>query len=67
MSLFHNAVVTKYLQVLNQDSINQKWNEFAICFHNSERQITLETLKKSNVKKAFWENYLDNTAQKLTK
>ena len=28
---------------------------------------TLETLKKSNIKKAFWEQYLDNTVQKLKK
>ena len=38
MSLFQNAVVTKYLQALNQDSINQKWNEFTTYFHNPERQ-----------------------------
>lgn len=34
MSLFQNAVVTKYLQALSQDSINQKWNEFNVYYRN---------------------------------
>lgn len=53
MSLFQNAVVTKYLQALNQDSINQKWNEFTIYFHNLERQENIRNSKEEQYQEGF--------------
>ncbi|WP_291275715.1 N-6 DNA methylase [Flavobacterium sp.] len=53
MSLFQNAVVTKYLQALNQDSINQKWNEFTSYFHNSERQENIRNSKEEQYQEGF--------------
>lgn len=53
MSLFQNAVVTKYLQALNQDSINQKWNEFTTYFHNPERQENIRNSKEEQYQEGF--------------
>ena len=53
MSLFQNAVVTKYLQALNQDSISQKWNEFAAYFHNPERQENIRNSKEEQFQEGF--------------
>ncbi|MFK7107061.1 Eco57I restriction-modification methylase domain-containing protein [Flavobacterium oreochromis] len=53
MSLFQNAVVTKYLQALNQDSISQKWNEFTTYFHNSERQENIRNSKEEQYQEGF--------------
>lgn len=53
MSLFQNAVVSKYLQALNQDSINQKWNEFTTYFHNPERQENIRNSKEEQYQEGF--------------
>ena len=53
MLLFQNAVVTKYLQALNQDSISQKWNEFTTYFHNSERQENIRNSKEKQYQEGF--------------
>ena len=53
MSLFQNAVVTKYLQALNQDSINQKWNDFTTYFHNPERQENIRNSKEEQYQEGF--------------
>lgn len=53
MSLFQNAVVTKFLQALNQDSINQKWNEFTTYFHNPERQENIRNSKEEQYQEGF--------------
>ncbi|AWM14207.1 restriction endonuclease subunit M [Flavobacterium sediminis] len=53
MSLFQNAVVTKYLQAINQDSINQKWNEFTTYFHNPERQENIRNSKEEQYQEGF--------------
>lgn len=53
MSLFQNAVVTKYLQALNQDSINQKRNEFTTYFHNPERQENIRNSKEEQYQEGF--------------
>ena len=53
MSLFQNAVVTKYLQALSQDPINQKWNEFTTYFHNPERQENIRNSKEEQYQEGF--------------
>ena len=53
MPLFQNAVVTKYLQALNQDSISQKWKEFATYFHNPERQENIRNSKEEQFQEGF--------------
>ena len=46
MSLFQNAVVTKYLQAINQDAITQKRNEFTAYFYNLETQENTKNFKE---------------------
>jgi type I restriction-modification system DNA methylase subunit len=53
MSLFQNAVVTKYLQAINQDSLTQKWNEFTAYFHNLERQENIRNSKEEQYQEGF--------------
>lgn len=53
MSLFQNAVVTKYLQALNQDSLTKKWNEFTAYFHNLERQENIRNSKEEQYQEGF--------------
>src|SRR5690554_1651625 len=53
MSLFQIAVVTKYLQALNKNSINQKWNDFTTYFHNPERQENIRNSKEEQYQEGF--------------
>ena len=53
MSLFQNAVVAKYLQVIKQDSLNQKQSEFVAYFHNTERQENISKSKEEQYQKGF--------------
>jgi len=53
MSLFQNAVVAKYLQAINQDSLTRKWNKFTSYFHNLERQESIRNSKEEQYKEGF--------------
>lgn len=53
MSLFQNAVVTKYLQAINQDSLTQKWKDFTAYFHNLERQENIRNSKEEQYQEGF--------------
>jgi len=53
MPLFQNAVVSKYLQALNQEVLNQKWNEFTAYFHNLERQENIRNSKEEQYQEGF--------------
>jgi hypothetical protein len=53
MPLFQNAVVSKYLQALNQEVLNQKWNEFTAYFHNPERQENIRNSKEEQYQEGF--------------
>ncbi|AND64488.1 restriction endonuclease subunit M [Flavobacterium covae] len=53
MSLFQNAVISKYLQATNQDIVTQKWNEFTTYFHNLERQENIRNSKEEQYQEGF--------------
>lgn len=53
MPLFQNAVVSKYLQALNQEVLDQKWNEFTSYFHNPERQENIRNSKEEQYQEGF--------------
>ena len=53
MSLFQNAVISKYLQATNQDVLSQKWNDFVAFFHNPERQENIRNSKEEQFQEGF--------------
>lgn len=53
MPLFQSTVIKKYLQSINQDSLNKKWIEYTAYFHNPTIQENIRNSKEEQYQGEF--------------
>jgi type I restriction-modification system DNA methylase subunit len=56
MALFQHSVITKHINTQDKKLIDQKWNEFATHFKNSEIQAQIRNLKEEQYQGEFLED-----------
>ncbi|MBI2258741.1 MAG: N-6 DNA methylase [Flavobacteriia bacterium] len=53
MALFQQSVITKHINSLDKNNLEQKWNDFSIIFHNKEKQTNIRNSKEEQYQEGF--------------